>query len=207
MARDRAQPHFVSDPLAIIFANEAQNEACRRGDLLIDSASAMCSISVSAGEPLIRLHQSIIDVRRAILSRAATQLLPIETADLDMFSSAWESETGSPSRYVIDYQSGSIRLYPSPNADDVLQMTVRRLPVNGMEEDQDEPEIRQEAHFALVHWMMFRAYSTPDSDMYDATKAGNALREFEREFGSKSSSRNEAWERTVNRDIGSCAIA
>ena len=207
LSRDNAQPYFVSDALATILANEAQNEACRRGDLLIDSASSMCSISVSAGDPLIKLHSSILDVRRAKLANGTAHLLPIKTADLDAFAANWESESGIPSHYVIDYQSGYIRLYPSPSADDDLQITVRRLPAESMADDADEPEIRQEAHLALVHWMMFRAYSTSDSDMYDPIKATNALREFEREFGAKRSVRNEMWSRTTHNAVDPCPIA
>lgn len=207
LSRDNEQPYFVSDALATIFANEAQDEACRRGDLLIDSSSSMCSISVLAGNPLISLNSSILDVRRAKLSNGAAHLLPIKTDDLDAFAENWESESGIPSHYVIDYQSGYIRLYPSPSANDSLQITVRRLSAESMADDADEPEIRREVHFALVHWMMFRAYSISDSDMYDPIKASNALREFEREFGGKHSVRNEMWSRTNHNAVDHCPIA
>ena len=204
---DKGKPPFVSDDMATLFANEAECEACRRGDLIIDSSSPMCSISIETGEPLIKLDGSILDVRRAKLGNGTAHLLPVKTADLDAHSAAWESESGNPSHYVIDYQSGCIRLYPSPSSSDLLQLTVRRLPAERMEDVEDEPEVRQEARFALVHWILFRAYSRSDTDMYDERKAGSAMAEFEREFGAKRGLRNEMWARTTHDAIDTAPIA
>ena len=59
----------------------------------------------------------------------------------------------------------------------------------------DEPEIREEAHEALVEWMLYRAYSRQDIELYDEQKARSALASFEAEFGRKTSLRNEQWVR------------
>ena len=75
-------------------------------------------------------------------------------------------------------------------------MTMQRLPKMPMADGGDEPEIRQEAHPALVHWMLYRAYSRMDTDLYNDAKAAIALQQFEAEFGSKASVRNEEWVRS-----------
>jgi hypothetical protein len=62
-----------------------------------------------------------------------------------------------------------------------------------MANDSDTPEIRQEMHPALVEWMLYRAYSRPDSDAQDDAKAKTALRKFVAEFGEKHGGRNEQW--------------
>ena len=40
---------LCNDELLAIYANEAQEEACRRSELLRDSSSAMCVVSIAAG--------------------------------------------------------------------------------------------------------------------------------------------------------------
>ena len=57
------------------------------------------------------------------------------------------------------------------------------------------PEIRPELHRGLVEWMLFRAYSRQDTDLYNDAKAAIALGRFEAEFGRKTSGRNEEWVR------------
>ena len=64
-----------------------------------------------------------------------------------------------------------------------------------MANDTDEPEIRPEMHTSLVEWMLFRAYSREETEMYNDTKAALCKSRFVAEFGSKASGRNEAWAR------------
>ena len=69
-------------------------------------------------------------------------------------------------------------------------------PLVDLVNDDDEPEIRIEAQPAIVQWMLYRAYSKQDADTFDPQKAARALAEFEREFGRKTSARNEQWMRS-----------
>lgn len=208
LSGDRVLPPLVSDPLATIFANEGETEACRRCDLLVESLAPMCSVPVSAGDPMVKLDNRITRIKRARMSAGADQLLPVRVCDLDAHSAQWESESGTPSHYATDYQAGHLRLYPSPAATDTLLLTVCRLPEKPMEDDEfDEPEIRPETHMSLVQWMLYRAYSIQDSDLFDAKRAASALAEFEREFGIKRSARNEEWMRVHDHDIYAQPIA
>lgn len=190
---DMASPPFLSDDKLIRLANQAEQEACRRSSLLIESVDAMCSVDVYAGAPIVTLDRKIISIISARMASAAYQLMPITLSCLPY---QWEALSGAPTNYVTDYQSGAIRLFPAPIVDDTLILTVRRLPLMDMEDDDDEPEIRPEYHQALVHWMLYRAYSKQDADMLDPQKAARSLAEFEREFGRRHSARNEQWATT-----------
>ncbi len=196
-AQDLGTPPFWSSARLAKLASEGQSEACRRGDLLIDSTSAMCSVDVTADYPVVTLDPMILEVKRASLSSSGYQLSPVTTAQMDSYASPWEQESGNPTNYVTDYQTGAIRLYPNPEANDTLNLTVRRLPIDLVNDD-DEPEIRLEAHPALVQWMLYRAYSKQDADSFDPQKAARALAEFEKEFGRKTSARNEQWMRSAH---------
>lgn len=193
-SHDNASPPFFKDDRLLQFANEAEREACRRARLLIDSAADFCAVQVDANDPLVMIDPRIINIRRAKLSISTYSLSPVRAEEMDRVNPGWESHVGTPTTYVTNYQSNAIRLYPKQQVAAELTMTVARLPMDRMSAKGDEPEIREEYHPALVQWMLYRAYSKQDADLFDANKAARALDEFEKEFGKKSSARNERWQ-------------
>ena len=197
-AADEATTPFWTDAFLSRAASQAEQEACRRGALILDSSSPFCSISFGAGDNLLKLDGKILEIRRAKISIPGRKIDPVTSSHLDRNSDQWESETGEPLAYVTDYQTGHIRLYPTPTAADEIQLTVRRLPLADLVDDNDEPEIRPESHLGLVQWMLYRAYMRQDADTFNSTKAAAALAEFVREFGEKKSMRNEEWIREGN---------
>jgi len=197
-AADEATAPFWTDAFLARAASQAEQEACRRGALILDSSSPFCSISFGAGDNLLKLDGKILEIRRAKISIPGRKIDPVTSSHLDRNSDQWESETGEPLAYVTDYQTGHIRLYPTPTAADEIQLTVRRLPLADLVDDNDEPEIRPESHLGLVQWMLYRAYMRQDADTFNPNKAAAALAEFVREFGEKKSMRNEEWVRENN---------
>ena len=107
-AGDSGDPPFVSDTWLTKRANEGEREVCRRSGLLIESVHAMCTASVTAGDPIVTLHKKIIDIKKARMSSDSQELFPITVSQLSL---DWENDTGIPTHYVTDYQSGAIRLY------------------------------------------------------------------------------------------------
>ena len=205
-AVDKVRPYLCSNELLFRFATEAERETCRRSHLLVDSTSSICSIPVSANDPLIDIDPAIINIRRAKLSTSAYSLTPIRAEEMDRVNPGWEKHVGTPTTYVTNYQTNAIRLYPIQQVSADLNMTVSRLPFKAMQSEEDEPEIREEYHPALVKWMLYRAYSRQDADMFDPQKAAMALADFEREFGKKASGRNARWqEDRVNIDTPTIA--
>ena len=200
---DSGTPPFVSDTWLTKRANEAEREACRRSGLLIESVHAMCTVSVTAGDPVVALHKKIIDIKKARMSSDSQELYPITVSQLSL---NWENDTGIPSHYVTDYQSGAIRLYPTPTTSGDMILTVTRLPLDDMSAGTDEPEIREEYHDGLVKWILYRAYAKQDADCFDPNKSARALAEFEREFGQRKSARSEAWMRERH-EINTAPIA
>lgn len=194
-ANDATKPYLWSDEALNDFANEAEQEACRRGHLLIDSTANFCTIPIVAGDDVLALDPRIIDVRRARLIGENCMLDLIHVDEMDASAPQWETETGTPRALVTDYQSNALRLYPIPTAADSLKLTVSRLPMKDMAADDDAPEIRIEHRRGLVQWMLHRAFDTKDSELIDPQGAAKALAKFEAEFGRRSSARNEHWMR------------
>lgn len=195
-AVDLRQPYLWSDRQLDRFANEAEEEACRRAHLIVDSSSSACLFKSSGA--LVKLDAKIIDVRRILLDGQSIPLSPISVIDLDRCFHGWDAETGEPKCYITDYQSGSIRLYPSPSSEVTGRMTVVRLPAKRMVQDSDQPEIRADYHRSLVHWMMHRAYLVQDADSFDPARAARSLAAFVAEFGESRGARNEHWMRETD---------
>ena len=192
-ASDKVKPYLWSDDWLLNIASEAEREACRRAHLLVDSSASFCSVSVSANDPLIDIDPLILDIRRAKLSISTYQLTPVKATEMDALNPGWEKHVGTPTSYVTDYQTNAIRLYPNQQVACELNMSVSRLPLKSMASEDDKPEIRIEYRQGLVQWMLYRAYSKVDADGFNKAQADMALARFEREFGQRSSARNERW--------------
>lgn len=195
-ADDNAIPPFVADADLFDFANEAEEEACRRAHLLRDSTtSAVCTVAVTAGDPVITLHASIIDVLRVRMASETVPLQIVPQDEMDRVNVGWDTMTGKPRAVVTGRDTGKLRLWPSPTANETLTLTVTRLPVAAMNDPEDTPEIPAQYHRALAQWMLYRVFSIRDSELFDPNKAATALAKFEQEFGKRQSARNEAWRR------------
>lgn len=191
---DATAPYLWSDPEMIDYAIDAENEACRRSRLLIDSTTtAICQIAVVAGTSVYALDPRVLFVRRVKLAAQDQILGRVAVRDMDYNLSGWESDTGTPSHFITDYQTGKIRLYPIPVVNGTLNLTVVRMPLVDCDEITDTPEIHVRMHRSLRFWMMYRAYSKQDSETKDDRKAAESLAFFEEEFGRKSSVIDEEW--------------
>ncbi|MFZ4537158.1 hypothetical protein [Propionivibrio sp.] len=157
---DVEKPTFWSDEWLTSTINEAEQEACIRARLIEDSSSVATSIDIDTANKRYPLHESVLDVLEACLESNTTY--PV---------AGW---TLTESNFV---------LYDYPKADDVVLMTVVRLPLSAMESDTDTPEIRTQHHQKLIDWVKYRAYSVQDADAFDPQGAVRALGAFEQAFG------------------------
>lgn len=191
---DAVMPYLWSDPDLIEYANDAELEACRRSRLIVDSSTAaICQIAVVAGTATYALDPRVLFIRRVRL----TGLLPLKRKnmqDMDSQFPGWEdAEVSTPSAFIPDFETGKIRLYPTPDAAATLNLMVVRDPLAEMNDDSDTPEIAARYHRSLRFWMMHRAYLKKDADANDPKKAAESLALFEQEFGKKSSALDETW--------------
>ena len=103
------------------------------------------------------------------------------------------AQTGAPRAWVRNWQSGALRLWPTPNVADTARLRVVRLPINDLSGSSDEPEIHVRLHRSLVFWMLYRAFSKKDTQTQDDKRAATDLALFEQEFGPKSTAIDETW--------------
>lgn len=200
--KDTVEPYFWSDASLIAWFNEAQDEACRRAFLLVDSKSAAASAPYLAGAEGVELHPSVIFVRRALLASTRMALAPRVSRTMDEDIPGWENASESvPRVFVPDWQTGYLKFWPPAAAADTLAMTVVRTPLEEMASTGDEPEIIARYQPGLLDWVKYRAYDVQDADTFDPKKSLAALGAFEARFGTTSAV-GEHWALEQYYDIG-----
>lgn len=195
--RDVKKPPLWSDAELLEFANEAQEKAARNGRLLRDATTPeVCRISLNTSRQYYDLDPRVIFVRRVSLDSRTQPLRKISFKDLDQQQPGWQTRTGSPDRYCLDFESGRVWFNRKPTVADVARLFVVRMPLEALTFDTKScPEIAIAYHRPLHHWIAYRAYSKDDADTKDDAKAARHLASFEQEFGEDSRAINEEWER------------
>lgn len=157
---DKSVPPFWRNEWLDAAYNEAEREACERARLIEDKSSNLTSIDLSTTEKRYEIDPRILDVLCCELeSNPGVEI------------GGW---TLTESELVFaDY----------PKSADVLLMTVIRLPLNDMADDEDEPEIRSHHHVRLLDWVLYRAYMVQDADTFNPVKAQEYQSLFEQSFG------------------------
>lgn len=185
---DEGQNHLWTDADLLEYMIDAQNEACRRARLLVDSLNdRICNIKLNASESHYKLDPRIIFIRRVKLSDYSIPLAKLRVRDLDGQLPGWESHTGQVRAWTTGYSGGYLTVYRKPDTSTYptmpsIRLTVVRLPLVDATADA-ELEIHPRFHRNLRHWMKFRAYSKEDGDTWNPAKAKLAYDLFEAEFG------------------------
>ena len=181
---DATAPYRVTDVLLNDFLNEGQTEAAIRGRLLFEEG---ITISITSGTADYALNSSVLGIYSAHTVTLARQLDYVDADYMDrLYGAGWRAETGQPSKYLTNIETGMLQLYPIPEDDDTLRLRAWRLPT-AMTDDADTPEIRAEHHRHLADWAIWRSLSMRDADQYDPSLAQAHLTRFENHFGRRPS--------------------
>jgi hypothetical protein len=181
---DVKDPYLWSKEELSRYARQAEYEACRRTDRLIfdTTSTGIISMTVYATAPIQTLDSSIIQVKGV---RYSTTVLGKKTAtEMDRDITGWRTTTASaPTDYVIEGRGLTTYPIPTTSGSFALDLDVYRLPSGGMTSDSSYPEIPDEFHDDLVHWICYRAYMKRDTQTLNPKSAAESLALFERAFG------------------------
>ena len=185
-ADDLVQPYLWPDEWVAPWLTAAVSEAAVRGRLIYEAANAAVSqIAVSASAATHDLHKSLFELvhlRFQATGAATSSVLPIKAREeLDRIRPGWRDETGTP-RYAVQDDT-RITLVPRPEVAGTLHIEGYRVPLKALENDTDKPELNEAHHRHLVHWALHRAFSKPDSETIDPTRAATAEAAFTNYFG------------------------
>ena len=180
-------PYLFADEWITEWLNEAEQEAAIRGRLIYEASdAAVCQIAVTAGTNTYPLHASLYELvapRFQVTGETRSEPLDLITREeLTRTRPDWRNDEDDRPRFIIQDDT-RVTLWPVPNQDGKVLLEGYRLPLAQMSSDTDTPEINAAHHRHLVHWALHRAFSRPDSDTIDPTRAGLAEQAFTRYFG------------------------
>lgn len=193
---DSVEPYHYPDDALILHAAEAEAEAAMRASLLYDDSSAWLALPLAAGQDTYAIDPRVwrIDCAWLVEGSIETPLVPTGVDQLrpeqclpGLFGGYAGPTTGKPQCFA---QVGStVRLWPVPAAPTsaTLRLAVYRLPIEALEDGGDEPEIPVFYHMGLVDWMLYRAWSNQDSEIFAPERSAQAAADFERRFGERPS--------------------
>ena len=176
---DNALPYSWSNDELVEDLNKSINELCEKAELLLDSTTeAICKITITKDLAKYALDERIINIKRARLITYDKRITKRTAQYMDRYYNGWDMATagsGTPTCFLEDINTGYIHLVPTPDANDVLWLTVSRLPLLAMDiaTPDASPEIKSRYHFELLDGILWRAYSKQDTETYDPKKAAN----------------------------------
>lgn len=185
-AGDTVSPGYLfADPDIIDWLNDAQEQACVRGRLLRDdSTAAVTRIPLTVGTATYKLHEAVYELISMRLIKATgdrpTTLVVKSREWLDTNFPDWR-DTTRPAEILIQDDT-SIRVVGTFAVGDRIDIECYRLPQQ-VANDTDEPEIHRAHHVHLIDWALHRAFSIPDAEVFDASRAEKAEKAFTAYFG------------------------
>ena len=183
---DAVEPFHLSQEDALRFLAEAEEEAAIRAHLLRETGGPLASFTFAANQARVTLDPRVYWIEHAEFQLAAggrPRTLCAEGLDWIEDQCDWQGRTGRPDVFVHDDRS--VLLWPTPSSAGTLTLRIRRKPLYAIEDDGDEPEIPDHHHRDLVYWLLYRAYNSKDSELYDEARAKDALGHFIARFGER----------------------
>ena len=186
-SKDCVKPYLWGEELVTAWLNEAVAEAAVRGRLLLEvERPQVCHVPVKEGQATYPLHPALYEITYLAYeidgAREPQELTLVSTEWLDRHQPGWRHKRLDCMRWAVQGER-SIRLVPAPPRDGRLVLEGYRLPLRPMCSSGESPEIHAFSHEKLVLWALHRAFSQPDADGFDPTRAAAAEAEFTRYFG------------------------
>lgn len=205
---DVAAPQLWSTASLLAYANEAEQEACRRALLITDTTTAyenttagtagtastgsICTLRISSGTAGYLLSKKVLQVLRVKLPSDATSVasgtagygIPLSQLTRDMLDkdmSDWENWAGTPEGFITE-ATNEIRFVPVPDLTITAQMIVKRLPLADFTLS-TSPEIDEALIPDMLLWAMHLAYLKNDTDTINLQLAEYYENKFTAAFG------------------------
>ena len=171
---DKVPPFLWTDIDIVRYANRSQNELATKARVIVDSTTtAITQIAVVAGTEDYALDSRIVAVKRCRLASQARRLIGRSVYYLDNHKVGWELDSAAtPIFYLLDRTTGFITIHPKPVLNDVLLMTVNRIPLVQLDVNSlnNSPEIPVRHHNDLIIGVLSYAYNKKDTDHFDPRK-------------------------------------
>lgn len=179
---DTVVPYAWSDARLLAYLAEGQDKFCEDTGYFRDASSL--KLTLVAGTASYAIPDRVIQVMDVM--DGSTRLGKFEEADrgeaqTPLHSVADIAQSGRPSAWQTDRETGSITLYPTPSADaagEIFSLRVWRYSTDALNDTGAEPDIPARFQRACVEWAAFKAFTHHDQEKQDKIKASDHLVEY-----------------------------
>lgn len=176
---DKAQPYLWSDEFLIGAIDDAQKQFARKTDGIPDSTTpAVVDLVVTPDilsglyTDVVPLDPRILKIRSARRGDNGREIEVLNEEDMPGRGMYFDGRANRVQAMITGMDENSVRVWPFPNENVTIKLSVFRLPMVTITDD--EPlEIPSQHHRALLLWMKHRAYSVHDAETFDKTKAAD----------------------------------
>lgn len=189
---DKAAPYLWADDFIIGAIDDAQKQFARFTDGIPDSTTSAIVNLVVAPNTLTGVYTDVLPLSTRILkirsARRADNGKAVEVLnqeDMPTRGMFFNNVPGTLRALITGMDDGFVRLWPFPAENVTVKLSVFRLPLTDITDD--EPlEILAQHHRHLLLWVKHLAYSVHDAETFDKTKAAEFKAAFEAYcFGAK----------------------
>lgn len=194
LAKDVAEPYRAEDADVIDWLNDAQAQACVRGRLLVaEGDPALCLIELTVGQSIYPLHPKLYEIINLQIADSVRLPRPIALKSREWLNAElpeWR-DYPRPACYAVQTDTG-LRLVGTVQTGERLVVEAYRLPLAQLAAPADpddpaavwpSPEIHEAHHEHLIQWALHKAFSVPDSELFDPDRSALAERAFTDYFG------------------------
>lgn len=186
LSGDNVDEFLTSNDDVKLWINEAQAQAAIRGRLIREDAlPAVCRVPLTQGLNTYPLHPSVFEIVELWVEPASGgRHRPVTLRSREWLSANvpdWR-QLDQPACLAIQDDT-TVRMVGTVATGDTLVLECYRLPLKTLAAPSDKPEIHPMHHPHLVQWVLHRAFSVPDADLFDPQRAKDAEAAFTRYFG------------------------
>ena len=197
---DTEEPYRWADDTLVRYLNEAEEEACRRADLLIDDTTdSICVLDIVADTQRYTISPTILKVLSAYNITDGYPMYQIEKVSADDIYPDWKTEQlDSPQWFVLN-ENDTLDIVYIPTEDFTMTMSVSRMPINTSKGASDDFEIPSKFQNDLMYYAAYLALNFEDVNTRKRNEADKYLAIFTSKFGKRPSASTEMHRKRIPR--------
>lgn len=170
---DTEAPYLWSDALLYRYLDDAQKMFCRKTEGIEDSSTAAITrLDIMPGTDWYAIDKRILKVRKAFDAATGRELPIVNMERAGAEGIRFDGRAAPIKALVTGLEKHKLRAWPMPSTAAVVNLSVFRLPLGPITDDGDqELEIDEQHHMALLLWVKHRAYGKEDAETFNRRKS------------------------------------
>ena len=167
---DKVTPYLWSDDLVFGYIDDACKRFCRLTDGIPDSTTAtVVNLAIVAGTDTYPLSPLVLKIRTARRADNGREVLVLNEEDMAPQDRFFDNLPGIPTALITGMDVDSVRVHPYPSVATPMKLSVFRLPLVDVTDDQPL-EVPAQHQRALLLRAKALAYGKQDAETFDRTK-------------------------------------